>query len=397
MIVVEKDTSFQQVDDYQIRDGGNSSGLLNGNDTVHLYIHYIQSDGAWETEVDNTPITILEEGSFNEVIHNPGLWGGTIGLGPDSTLLQTLHDRDMISSKSFALDVGTGFDRAGGALNGSITLGGYDSSKFSDPISTYQMQPNPSNGNPFVVSVRQITLNDVGSSNSTVTLLDDDSSFDASLTTDQYPITLPSAALSTFISTLNAFSDNTTTNDDSLILPERFKGSMTITLSSNFSITFSSEWLSNISNITPISSTPCTSDESTTCLLGTSFLTSIYLLSSYTASEFHLAPLIRDSPFITTEAWCADTTPTPYSNPHISSFARNGGPGIVIGAVFGGLALLVVLSVLWKYMKRGRKRRVKFVDGVKGGIVESDDWREERWWMGMGKGKGGGKWWIWKR
>ena len=356
------------MDTYQSSDVGNSSSVLHGNDTLHAYTHFLQTDGAWQTELPDMPVTLLPRGSFNQTIHTPGHWAGTVGLGLRSTLREALYAREIIPSDSFSLYIGTGFPRAGGIANGSIIFGGYDSSRFTEPVTSYNMTPHPLSGNPYQVTIQDITLDSL--TRPPVSLVS--APFTAELSTEQYPLTLPSDVLESFISHTGAKEDTTTDNfnDNSLVLPSLYGGTLTIRLSSGLNITFPPEWLANASGITPISSVPASeasADSSSTsssslAILGAAYLSQVYLSSSPATQTFHLAPAIQIPSFISNVTWCAEdlSVPEPFANSKkkISWFQSSGFIGAVLGGVLGGgmLTLLGIWAASWILRKEKRER-----------------------------------------
>jgi hypothetical protein len=77
-------------------------------------------------------------------------------VGSSSTVLRDLVAQDVIAGKTYSLYIGQGFERAGGAVNGSNVFGGYDSGRFTGEPHKYSMNIN--NPNPMSVRIKRIAL-----------------------------------------------------------------------------------------------------------------------------------------------------------------------------------------------------------------------------------------------
>jgi Eukaryotic aspartyl protease len=332
-----------------------------GTDILRLYTHYFDPSPASLTNVLSYPANILSNYSSPA---NPFFGpAGLFGLGPDSTALNSLFNSHLISSRSYGLYLGTAYPRAGGDINGSLTLGGYDAGRFDGISSNWSMVDDVSNTLKLNVHVSQISLTFFNGSNTTVNLVD--SSFHAEITTSQYPLTLPKSVTQNFANALSATPSNN--DDNSLSTAEPFNGNLTITLSDGFTISFPPEWVSNASNISPISADPLTSsfDESNndTFLLGTSFLSYLYLTVNYDSNtpQFNLFHALPDAPYVYVTTMCPNVVPTPYTTPSVSHFAGSGAAGAIVGGVIGGIAVTLTCLVLLRHCLRWKATRSKAV------------------------------------
>ena len=306
-----------------------------------------------------------------------------MGLGLNSTLLSHLFDNQLIASRSFGLYMGTGYEQSNGVVNGSLTLGGYDSGRFEGDVYNHTIaQPHAAAANsPFLVSVQQMTLTDQSGGNQTDLLI---SAFDAYITTSQYHLNLPANVLQEFSSATGA----TPSNDELSVLrlPGNFNSKLTITLASGLTVTYDADWLRNVSNNSPISTIAMKDDSTngTINLLGSAFLTSVYFMVNYdsTPPAFHLANALPHGPYVMTENLCANTVPIAAVQHSISSFAASGLTGAILGGVIGGLGLsFTIFWLLRKYLQR-RQWRNQARHNMKGKGLDSESS------FGGAKGKG---------
>jgi hypothetical protein len=320
--------------------------------------------------VPNYPVTILSNYS-----DTTSPWfgpAGLMGLGPESTLLKHLLDNQVISTRSFGLYMGTSYEQSNGAINGSLTLGGYDSGRFEGEVHNYTLSPkNAAAANsPFKVTVQQMTLNDQSGGNTTDLLTE---AFDAYITTSQYHLNLPLSVQQQFSDVTGA----TPSGDDLnvLRLPDDFDASLTITLDSGLQITYDADWLRNMSNNSPISTGTITNDSNSTVnLLGSAFLSNVYIIANYDSNPpaFHLAQALPHGPYVFTEPLCADSVPTPAPVQHISSFGASGLTGAILGGVIGGLGLgFALFWLLRKHLQR-RMWRKQALQQMKGKGLDDD-------------------------
>jgi hypothetical protein len=325
-----------------------------GQDTIYFYTHYFQSDPAWETSFTDMPLKVTMNGSSRP---------DTIGLGPSSTVLQKLWSSGAISSRSFGFYLGTGFDRAKGVINGSTIFGGYDAGRFEGTVYNYTLTPNVAN--PFRVHVSSITLDDPTGIVRNVPLVSDDG-FDAEISTEQYPMSFPPSVTSRFVDALAA--EETDSEDGSLRVTKPFNGTMTITLSSGFSIKLAPSVVANVSNISPVQATSNSSSSSGPFILGGSWLSQVYLMVNYDDKSFHLAQAVPEAKFIVTKTMCPRVVPQPYVAPKVG-FVTGGLIGAVIGGVIGGSALATVAICFCLSWRRKRNtKHVRYFDGRKGGV-----------------------------
>ena len=170
-----------------------------------MYTHYFETDGASQTLVPNSTIEVATSG---DVVP------GRLGVGSSSTLLQDLAGREMIAGKTYSLYIGQGFDRAGGKVNGSNVFGGYDSGRFSGTPHQYPMSMN--SVSPMNVRIKDIVITQT-ESGANQSLFDTKAfpnmestpqTFEAQITTEQFPLSLPYQITQNFISVALAQKDN---------------------------------------------------------------------------------------------------------------------------------------------------------------------------------------------
>ncbi|KAJ9604603.1 hypothetical protein H2200_010717 [Cladophialophora chaetospira] len=370
-------SSYQRLDDY----GSIPATIVEtALDTYNLFTHYFDPSPPNITRVPNYPVTVLSNysSSFTPWFSPAGL----LGLGPDSTLLDHLYNSQLISSRSFGLYMGTAYEQSNGAINGSLTLGGYDSGRLDSDIHNFTISPTSpiSASSPFKISVQQMTLTDE-SSGQTTNLLN--SSFDAHITTLQYHLNLPGNVLRQFSSATGAMPSDDDLNV--LRLPDGFNSKLTITLDSGLEITYDPEWLKNVSNNSPISTSTISDNATTTpvSLFGTAFLSNVYFIANYdsTPPTFHLANALPHAPYVMTQSLCPNTVPVAAKTHKISSFAASGMTGAILGGVIGGIGLTFAAFWLFrKYMQR-RMWREQARQNMKGKGVDNES-------TFSGKGKG---------
>ncbi|RMZ80238.1 hypothetical protein DV738_g2904, partial [Chaetothyriales sp. CBS 135597] len=316
--------AFQSLD---TKDFQTTSVEETGIDTLNIFTHYYDPSPPNATFVPKFPVTVLTNFSSDS---SPWFGpAGYLGLGPSSTVLNQLHAQGSISSQSFGFYVGTAYARAGGAINGSLTLGGHDSGRWAEPIYDFPLASvaSPTDGStPFKVTVQSISL--INDDNTTLGQLND-SPFDAYISTSQFPLTLPEDATSKFAE-LSGGTPNTNPYDTSFKLPSSFTGSLSIALSNGLNITIPNSELRNASNITHYSSNP---------------------------PKFHLAPALPFGRYVQVVPICENSTLSPAAPVEIPSFAAKGIVGAVIGGVIGGIGLAFVVwwCVRRYYMHKARK------------------------------------------
>jgi hypothetical protein len=347
--------SFSEKKDLQTQDDSNTTSTIKGffgEDTLRLYTHYFETDGASQTLLENSTIEVAEQGSTTPSV---------VGMGLSSTVLRDLVARDIIAAKTYSLYIGQGFDRAEGAVNGSNTFGGYDSGRFTGPVHKYPM--DTTRMNPMSVRIKDIFLTDSANPTTNTSLFDPTAfpsmksrpeSFTAEITTDQYPLSLPYQITQNFISRLGAEKDNSW-NDNSLKLKNPFKGTLSIVLDDGFTVTLPAEVLSNTSNITPIQAR----DEKSTApfYLSVAFLTQVYLMADFDSEVFYLAEAVQKHNAVMPVSFCAKSTPVAYQSPRQNAFLKQGLIGAVIGGIFGGIGIAVCAWCFWMAFRRKRAEK----------------------------------------
>ncbi|KAH9876017.1 hypothetical protein IAQ61_003482 [Plenodomus lingam] len=325
-----------------------------GQETLRLYTHYFENDPAFQTPVENHTVMVADEGSITP---------GRVGIGSSSTLLRDLAVKGVIPGKTYSLYIGQGFDRAGGAVNGSNVFGGYDAGRFKGEPRKYPM--NLANVNPMSVRIKDIVI--TGSKdNANVSLFDHTTftdmdsrpeNFEAQITTEQFPLSLPYQITKNLIDRLGAEPDNSW-GDNSLKLKNAFNGTLSIVLEDGFTVTFPPEVLMNASNITPIQSR----DEQSTApyYLGSAFLGQVYLMADFETNNFFLAPAVQKNNVVMPQTFCPKSTPAEYVRPRQSPWERQGLVGAVLGGVIGGMAMVAAMYCMWiTWMRKKDQRKLR--------------------------------------
>jgi hypothetical protein len=325
-----------------------------GQESLRLYTHYFETEGASQTLLENSTIQVATQGSIIP---------SRVGMGSSSTVLRDLAARDMITGRTYSLYIGQGFDRAGGVVNGSNVFGGYDSGRFVGEPHQYPM--NIANVNPMSVRVKDIVITGTND-NSNTSLFDNkvftdmktpEATFEAQITTEQFPFSLPYQVTQNFIAHLAAEKDNSW-GDNSLKLKNDFNGTLSIVLEDGFTVTIPPEVLMNASRITPVQDRA--QDSKTPFYLGSAFLGQVYLMADYEANNFFLAEAIQKNNVVMPVSFCPKTTPVAYQRPDQSEWQRQGLIGAVIGGVIGGMGTLAALYCLWvSLLRRKDERKLK--------------------------------------
>ncbi|KAL2010486.1 hypothetical protein VTN00DRAFT_6293 [Thermoascus crustaceus] len=335
-----------------------SEDAVFGSDTVHLYTHFFQTEPVSETTVDNFPLKVISNGSAVP---------GKLGLGPQSTLLTKLYDDSLISSRSFGLYVGNGSPQTKGSIvNGSLTLGGYDSKRFTGGVYKYTL--DSSGANPFRVHVKQIILHDDGGEVQNVSLVKGDG-FDAQITTDQYALSLPADVTRAYADALDAATPSGDADSSFRINNKPFNGTMSVILSTGFTVKRQNISWSNAVVAGRQQNLNRSNDDNgrgpEQFYLGNAWLSQVYLVANYDDNTFHLAQAVQDTDFVSLQTLCPGDVPRPYADPDTSSFAKRGLVGAVIGGV--GAAILLLYLGVWIYASyREARRRMKTVHWFKG-------------------------------
>ncbi|KAJ4347745.1 hypothetical protein N0V95_005147 [Ascochyta clinopodiicola] len=349
-------TTFIEYKDFKTLDADSNNTLEGyfGQDTLRLYTHFFETDGASQTLLLNSTIEVATEGAIAP---------GRVGMGPSSTLLQELAGREMIAGQTYSLYIGQGFERAGGKVNGSNVFGGYDSGRFAGTPHQYPMNIN--NVNAMSVRIKDVVITETGSG-ANQSLFDPKiftdmesrpETFEAQITTEQFPLSLPYQITQNFIKALTAQKDNYW-GDNSLKLTKDFNGTLSIILDDGFTITFPPEVLRNASNITPIQNRDEKDDSP--FLLGSAFLGQVYLMADYASNNFFLAEAVQKNNMVMPVTFCPKSTPEAYERPKQNQWQSQGLVGAVIGGVIGGLGCIGALYCLYiSWLRRSDARRLK--------------------------------------
>ncbi|KAF2827049.1 acid protease [Ophiobolus disseminans] len=351
----EDSVSFVKQPSFQTLDRGSDASFSGsfGQESVRLYTHFFETEGASQTLLENSTVEVVTEGSIIPA---------RLGMGSSSTVLRDLAARDMIAGRTYSLYIGQGFNRAGGAVNGSNTFGGYDSGRFTGTPHQYQM--NIANVNPMSVRIKDIILTGTND-NSNVSLFDNTAfpemksraaDFEAQITTEQFPISLPYQITKNFMARTSAEKDKDNTwGDNSLRVKNSFNGTLSIVLEDGYTITIPSEVLVNASNITPIQER--TEDSKAPFYLGSAFLGQVYLMADYEMNTFFLADAVQKNNAVMPVTFCPKSVPEAYQRPSQSQWQRQGLIGAVVGGVVGGMGALAALYCLVVVFYRKKDER----------------------------------------
>jgi len=204
---------------------------------------------------------------------------------------------------------------------------------------------NPAGVNPMSVRVKDIIITDTKNPTTNVSLFDNTkfpsmssrpASFEAQITTDQFPLSLPYDITQNFISHLGAEQDNTW-GDNSLKLKNHFNGTLSIILEDGFTVTLPPEVLMNASNITPVQNR--VKDSKAPFYLSAAFLGQVYLMADFETQNFFLAPAVQKNNMVMPTPFCPKTTPTAYQRPKQGPWLKKGLIGAVVGGVLGGIGI----------------------------------------------------------
>ncbi|KAI9662584.1 MAG: hypothetical protein M1821_008751 [Bathelium mastoideum] len=342
---------------YTSSDAQNASGdqIEYGNDIVHLFTHFYEDMSASATNITDLTFGMATAGNALP---------GYVGLGPSSTLLQTLVDKALIAGRTLSLYMGDSMPQAGGEVRGASVYGGFDSSRFVGGISKY---PIDSTGNyPFAVTVTDVQIHDASGKSTSLldksqfpNLPDGSASFQAEIGTDNYALSLPYEITQNFASVIGASPGP----DSSLMLNKPFVGNMTVTLSDGMTITLPGNITVGSDNITAVASR----DENSTLpfYLGVAWLTQVYLMVDYDSSLFYLAQAVPWPPYFTPQTFCPGSTPAPYIAPTTRGREIHGAAGGAVGGVIGGLALLTVALCALRSFRRRRREQYRRLGDAK--------------------------------
>ena len=217
----------------------------------------------------------------------------------------------------------------------------------------------------MTVRIKDIIISETDKPNSNTSLFDTTkfpgskaapAPFDAQITTDQFPLSLPYDITQNFISHLGAQQDNTW-GDNSLKLKNAFNGTMTIVLSDGFSVTLPSHVLMNASNITPIQDRA--QDSSAPFYLGAAFLSQVYLMADFDSLNFFLATAVQKNNAVMPTPFCPKSTPTAYVKPKVNKWIAQGLIGAVIGGVLGGIGIGIVAYCFVVGVKARRREKAQ--------------------------------------
>lgn len=343
---------------------------LTGNDTLHIFTHYFDPSPPNVTDIDDFPLSQLTNFSSDA---SPWFGpSGHLGLGPNTPVLERLASLGEITTRSFGLYVGTAYPRAGGAINGSLTLGGYDSGRLSGSAHNFTLATDydvSRNETPFRVTIESLALLDTKNGNTSIPLTN--TSFDAYLTTDQFSMTFPAATTNAFVASTAAEQLPNDFSEPSFYLAPSTNYTLQITLSTGLTITIPPDELRNASNASPISA-PLS--PSSPALLGTAFLSHLYLTANYDATpspSFHLNNALPHGPYVMTRPLCAASVPVMAEPVHISSFRAQGLIGAVLGGVIGGIG--AAFALWWCWARVALRRRERAEQRRRDGVAEDEE------------------------
>lgn len=331
-------STWQETSQYTSLDAVPSDLQVNytyGQDDLNMFTHFYDPSPASKFIVPNQSLTVMSDYTSQQDVF---FHSGSLGLGSASTVLKNLINLGRIDRNVFSMYLGTAYPRAGGTQNGSLVLGGYDAGRIQGTAHKYPLSSVPvSKTTPFKVHVKQMSLvTQDGSSIGLVT----DNGFDGYLSTSQYTMDLPQQITKQLSDALAGSPAGGAEN--ALQLAKAFNGNLTITLDDGYEITYPSEWISNISNMTPFSASNLASNASNASaetgplVFGTAFLHHLYMTVDYDAESFYLADAKVFDNYVQPESLCAGTVPGPAPIPSINKFVQTGLIGALLGGIIGG-------------------------------------------------------------
>lgn len=221
-----------------------------------------------------------------------------------------------------------------------------------------------SNANAMTVNIKNIILTNA-KDNSNISLFDPavfpdmktrPDAFEAQITTEQFPLSLPYQITKNFVARTGAEKDNTW-GDNSLRMKNPYNGTLTIVLDDDFSVTLPPNVLMNASNITPIQDRA--EDSKTPFYLGAAFLAQVYLMANYETNEFFLAKAVQKNNIVMPVTFCPKSSDPPlaYTSPVQSEWEKQGLIGAVVGGVLGGMGVIAAMYCLWVVWMRKKDHR----------------------------------------
>lgn len=320
-----------------------------------------------ETTVDAVPVSVLDALPTS----NSSAPYSNLALGPKSSLLQSLYNAGKISSRSFGLYIGEAslsspspegsldsISNIPWIVNGSVTLGGYDATRFTAPVRSFQLQQPSAGSSALRVTITDVRLTiDSQQSNTSLAQADTNeapSAFDAYISTSSIPITLPSQV----VDNLKARTAN---------LPPTSNLTLSFVMNTSDGSHPFQTFITPSSLETAIASS---SDTSAPFTLGIPFLSSNYLSVNYDTSTFYLASAVTRAPFIGQTTHCPHTTPKAFTAPTGHSFSKQGLIGAVIGGSIGIVAIFsVAYCLIGSWLRRRKEQRLY---GSKAKEIEMD-------------------------
>ncbi|KAI9740178.1 MAG: hypothetical protein M1834_004756 [Cirrosporium novae-zelandiae] len=280
---------------------------------------------------------------------------------PQTSMLQTLRDNQMIPSVSWGYTAGAYNEGA----YGSLILGGYDATRFTPNNLSIPFSGDSSRDH--VIAIESITSN--ATSSSLLSLLD---SIYAYIDTTVNHIWLPISVCEAFESTFGLVYDNTT----DLYLVDNYTHAKL--LSSNPTITFTlGAYLSSTetvdivfpySSFDLIASDPLVSnttryfplrraDNDTEYTLGRAFLQNAYMIADYDRGNFSISQTLFPNASVAEKL--VSITPPPEDKSQSSSSSDGKlGTGTLVGIIVAGIIAILVfpIGIAILYRRRHRKK-----------------------------------------
>jgi hypothetical protein len=313
----------------------------------------------------------------------PDYWQGVFGLeaapsnfttlnDPQPSFMHNLRNQSLIPSLSWGYTAGAAYRY--NKVQGSLTLGGYDTSRFGSENVTFDFYPDVQRR--FVVGLNSITYIPTGVTTTTTstTLMSEKISL---LIDSTIPyIYLPESACARFESAFglqwNDTSEIYTVNDTQHTALQKMNPNITFTLANTagetldivlpyeaFDLTASFPVVANETLYFPLKRAA----NDTQYTLGRTFLQEAYLIADYDRSEFSVSPCMWPSTFNENIKAILPPGETAPNNTITITLKPSPAPaGAIAGGVIGGVAVLILASLAFFFFYWKPRHQAKPVE-----------------------------------
>lgn len=303
-----------------------------------------------------------------------------VGLGLGSTFIEALYDGKHIPSQSFSL----GYNKGNWSKGiDSLVLGGYDSSKVDGQRYEFQIASDGA----FNIEVTNLTLK--WPDKAPIELLENNSSFVATLDTRIERLVVPSTVAANFKAAVSGYTYSDVAQLPNPWLPAEYGQllgtlkqpdcDLTITLSNGFSVTIPSDQLTTSYTTTveakvDISSIVEAPANTVTGIFGSIFLSQAYLAVDHESMKFTLSKRANSTATAQLESIGCTSSSTPNPPTIVSGNSEDEGarPGSsrtnkkVLGPILGSLLAAIAILALSLFLLKRYKRKKASVTGFPG-------------------------------